>query len=600
MNQKENLKEKFKQALFSTIKVISDNYKLDKKENKNLSSKNFDFFEFDNLNKKEDYIKLRAETDSEALKIKFSNKKIYQKNLPSNSACRKLYDISEKIRYETLGSKMLKGISKNLVDNYNYKISVKRKDQLKSKDDVPVEEAFELYMMKKFLDIKLNTLSEKILSYWYKDFESSFEKHLSYLNKNVENQDNYNSKFSEILKQMEIFDSEDDNENKENQDSENLNNENKEQENQNQAQGEEEQKKQEESQNGLDSEYDLSEFKMDEQLVDTDSDKQSSEKVIQKMNSKNGNNEYQVFTNQFDEIAKAEILETNEEISKLRKSLDQQLTSFQDLITKLANKLQRQLLAKQNRAWEFDLEEGLLDSSKLTRIIIDPQNSLSFKKEKDLEFKDTVVTLLIDNSGSMRGRPITIAAICADILSRTLERCSVKVEILGFTTKNWKGGKSREEWNNKNKPKNPGRLNDLRHIIYKSADTHWRQSKNNLGLMLKEGLLKENIDGEAISWAFNRIKKRKEERKILMVISDGAPVDDSTLSVNSGDFLEKHLKKIVKFIETKTDIEILAIGIGHDVSRYYSKAIKITDVQELGDVMISQLSGLFENKKKLN
>ena len=600
MNQKENLKEKFKQALFSTIKVISDNYKLDKKENKNLSSKNFDFFEFDNLNKKEDYIKLRAETDSEALKIKFSNKKIYQKNLPSNSACKKLYDISEKIRYETLGSKMLKGISKNLIDNYNYKISVKRKDQLKSKDDVPVEEAFELYMMKKFLDIKLNTLSEKVLSYWEKDFESSFEKHLSYLNKNVENQDNYNSKFSEILKQMEIFDSEDDNENKENQDSENLNNENKEQENQNQAQGEEEQKKQEESQNGLDSEYDLNEFKMDEQLVDTDSDKQSSEKVIQKMNSKNGNNEYQVFTNQFDEIAKAEILETNEEISKLRKSLDQQLTSFQDLITKLANKLQRQLLAKQNRAWEFDLEEGLLDSSKLTRIIIDPQNSLSFKKEKDLEFKDTVVTLLIDNSGSMRGRPITIAAICADILSRTLERCSVKVEILGFTTKNWKGGKSREEWNNKNKPKNPGRLNDLRHIIYKSADTHWRQSKNNLGLMLKEGLLKENIYGEAISWAFNRIKKRKEERKILMVISDGAPVDASTLSVNSGDFLEKHLKKIVKFIETKTDIEILAIGIGHDVSRYYSKAIKITDVQELGDVMISQLSGLFENKKKLN
>ena len=600
MKPKEELKEKLKQALFSTIKVISDNYKLDKKENINLSSKNFDFFEFDNLNKKEDYIKLRAETDSEALKIKFSNKKIYQKNSPINSACRKLYDISEKIRYETLGSKMLKGISKNLVDNYNYKVSVKRKDQLKSKDDVPVEEAFELYMMKKFLGIELNILSEKILSYWEKDFKSSFEKHLSYLNKNIENQENYNSKFSEILKQMEIFDAEDDNENKENQDSENLNNENKEQDSQNQAQGEEEQKKQEESQNGLDAEYDLNEFKMDEQLVDTDSDKQSSEKVVQKMNSNNGNNEYQVFTNQFDEIAKAETLENNEEISKLRKTLDQQLTSFQDLITKLANKLQRQLLAKQNRAWEFDLEEGLLDSSKLTRIIIDPQNSLSFKKEKDLEFKDTVVTLLIDNSGSMRGRPITIAAICADILSRTLERCSVKVEILGFTTKNWKGGKSREEWNKKNKPKNPGRLNDLRHIIYKSADTHWRQSKNNLGLMLKEGLLKENIDGEAISWAFNRIKKRKEERKILMVISDGAPVDDSTLSVNSGDFLEKHLKKIVKFIENKTDIEILAIGIGHDVSRYYSKAIKITDVQELGDVMISQLSGLFENKKKLN
>ena len=346
--------------------------------------------------------------------------------------------------------------------------------------------------------------------------------------------------------------------------------------------------------------YDINDSIINEQLVDTDSNKQSNEKVIQKMNTNIGNKEYHIYTNQFDEIAKAETLETNEEISKLRKNLDQQLTSFQDLITKLANKLQRQLLAKQNRAWEFDLEEGLLDSSKLTRIIIDPQNSLSFKKEKDLEFKDTVVTLLIDNSGSMRGRPITIAAICGDILSRTLERCSVKVEILGFTTKNWKGGKSREEWNKNNKPKNPGRLNDLRHIIYKSADTHWRQSKKNLGLMLKEGLLKENIDGEAISWAFNRLKKRKEERKILMVISDGAPVDDSTLSVNSGDFLEKHLKKIVKFIEDKTEIEILAIGIGHDVSRYYNRAIKITDVNELGDVMISQLSELFDKKNKLH
>ena len=289
-----------------------------------------------------------------------------------------------------------------------------------------------------------------------------------------------------------------------------------------------------------------------------------------------------------------------EEILKLRKSLDQQLLTFHDLITKLANKLQRQLLAIQKRSWEFDLEEGLLDTSRLTRIIMDPYSSLSFKKEKDLKFKDTVVTLLIDNSGSMRGRPITIAAICADILSRTLERCSVKVEILGFTTKNWKGGKSREIWNKNNKPKNPGRLNDLRHIVYKSADTQWRMAKNNLGLMLKEGILKENIDGEAINWAFSRLKKRKEERKILMVISDGAPVDDSTLSVNSGDYLEKHLKRTVKYIENRSDVEILAIGIGHDVSRYYSKAIKITDVQELGDVMIEQLSFLFSSKRKLN
>jgi cobaltochelatase CobT len=395
---------------------------------------------------------------------------------------------------------------------------------------------------------------------------------------------------------MNIFDAETENEKNENQDVDDESNNNQ----QDQSENEQEKNKQDENQNGIDGDYDLNEYKIDEQLVDTDSEQQSSKNVTQKVNNSINDKEYKIFTSQFDEETKAENLENIEEISRLRKNLDQQLTTFQDLITKLANKLQRQLLAKQNRAWEFDLEEGLLDSSKLPRIIIDPYNSLSFKKEKDLDFKDTIVTLLIDNSGSMRGRPITIAALCADILSRTLERCAVKVEILGFTTKNWKGGKSREEWNKNNKPKNPGRLNDLRHIIYKSADTHWRQSKKNLGLMLKEGLLKENIDGEAITWAYNRLKKRKEERKILMVISDGAPVDDSTLSVNSGDFLEKHLKKMVKFIENKSDIEILAIGIGHDVSRYYSKAIKITDVQELGDVMISQLSGLFENKNKLN
>ena len=599
MNKEDNFKEKFKQALISTIKVISDEYRVETELKKNLSSKNYNFFELDNLSSKQDYIKLRAETDSEALKRKFSNKEIYKKNLPKNSSCRSLYDISEKIRYELLGTKMLKGISKNLKENYNHKIVIKRKDQLKTREDVRISEAFELYMLKNFFDIKLIPLSEKILSFWENDFKTSLDKHLNYLNKNLENQEIYNSKFSQLLQEMEIFKSEnyDEEENQKNED-EQDNNLNRDSENENQD--DQEKGQQEQDQNGIDADYDLDEYRMDEQLVDTDLDKQSYETVFQKMNAGIEDKEYKIFTSQFDEITMAENLESKEEIIKLRKSLDQQLVSFQNLITKLANKLQRQLLAKQNRAWEFDLEEGLLDSSKLTRIIMDPYNSLSFKKEKDLDFKDTVVTLLIDNSGSMRGRPITIAAICADILSRTLERCSVKVEILGFTTKNWKGGKSREEWNKNNKPKNPGRLNDLRHIIYKGADIHWRQSKRNLGLMLKEGLLKENIDGEAISWAFNRLKKRKEERKILMVISDGAPVDDSTLSVNSGDFLEKNLKKIVKFIESKSEIEILAIGIGHDVSRYYNKAIKITDVQELGDVMIGQLSGLFDNKKKLH
>ena len=600
MNKEDNFKEKFKEALISTLKVISDDYKVNENENKNLKSKNFNFLEIDNIKNKQDYNKIRAETDSEALKRKFSNNNIYQKNSPSNSSCKLLYNISEKIRYEVLGTKMLKGISRNLKDNYSYKILNKKKDLIKSKEDVEIAEAFELYMLKNFMEIKLDSLSEKTLSYWEKDFNNSFKNHIKYLSNNLENQDSYNSKFSEILQNMEIFDSE------KNEDEKKAEEEKKQDENNsNKNESNESSKSEESSQDdnmkeGVDGIDDNNEFRLDEQLLDADSESESSENIIQKSKSGISDKDYKIFTTEFDEIAKAETLENQEEIIKLRKNLDQQLTNFQNLITKLANKLQRQLLAKQNRSWDFDLEEGLLDSSKLPRVVIDPYNSLSFKKEKDLEFKDTVVTLLIDNSGSMRGRPITIAAICADILSRTLERCSVKVEILGFTTKNWKGGRSREDWNKKGKEKYPGRLNDLRHIIYKSADTHWRQSKKNLGLMLKEGLLKENIDGEAITWAFNRLNKRKEERKILMVISDGAPVDDSTLSVNSGDYLEKHLKKIVKFIENNSQIEILAIGIGHDVSRYYQKAIKITDVQELGDVMISQLSGLFDNKKKFH
>ena len=600
MSSKEaNLKEKLRQALASTIRVISDDLDIKQNYKDNKSSTKLDFFDLDNFKSKIDFIKARAEADSSALKKKFSNDTIYKKNLPKNSSCKSLYAIAEKIRYETLGSNMLKGIEKNLKDNYSQIINLKKKDQLKTKEDVPVTEAFELYMLKNFHNIKLNSLSSKMLNLWEKEFDKSISKHANFLKNNFEDQNVYGSRFSKILQEMDIFQSEDNEETKEdNQDQGQENPSNDEQESDTDDQ--KDKNKDQETEASLDSDYEIDEYKLDEQLLETDSDQQSSEQVIQKKDINDFNLEYKIYTTKFDEIIKAENLENAEEANKLRKTLDQQLVGFQDIVTKLANKLQRQLLAKQNRAWEFDLEEGLLDSSKLPRIIMDPYNSLSFKKEKDLDFKDTIVTLLIDNSGSMRGRPITIAAICADILSRTLERCSVKVEILGFTTKNWKGGQSREFWNKQEKPKTPGRLNDLRHIIYKGADTHWRQAKNNLGLMLKEGLLKENIDGEAINWAFSRLKKRKEERKILMVISDGAPVDDSTLSVNSGDFLEKHLKKMVKFIEEKTEIEVLAIGIGHDVSRYYNRAIKITDVNELGDVMISQLGTLFDAKKKLH
>ena len=590
-----DFKEKFKQALTSTIKVISEEFGTFKYDKNYGDAKKFDYVKLDDLNTKSDLTKARAEADSVALKKKFSNDTTYKKNLPLNSSCKPLYAIAEKIRCECLGAKNMLGIKKNFEDNYNQIISLKNKDQLKSKEDVSVLEAFELYMLKKFHNIKMNNLSQKILEFWEKDF-THIDNHIDFLKNNLENQKNYSSKFSEILSKMEIFQNGEEEIKDNDQADEQNNSSNQNQENEDQDI--KDQNKEDKVEAKLETDYDINEYRLDEDIMDTDKDERTAEEIIKRKNIKDVNLDYKIYTTNFDEIIKAEKLENSEETNKLRKTLDQQLIGFHDVVTKLANKLHRQLLARQNRSWNFDLEEGLLDSSKLTRVIMDPFNSLSFKKEKDLDFKDTLVTLLIDNSGSMRGRPITIAAICADILSRTLEKCSVKVEILGFTTKNWKGGKSRELWNKNGKPKVPGRLNDLRHIIYKSADSSCRQAKNNLGLMLREGLLKENIDGEAISWAFSRLKKRKEERKILMVISDGAPVDDSTLSVNSGDFLEKHLKKIVKFIEEKTEIEILAIGIGHDVSRYYDRAIKITDVNELGDVMISQLSSLFDKKNK--
>ena len=595
--KREILEEQIKQALTSTFKVISNHIEDKNSKNKDLEIKTLDFSEIKDLKSKNDYIRLRANTDSKALKLRFSDNGIFIKNQPKNPALIKIYELSEKIRCEMLGSNMLNGIKKNLENNYYQKINNKKYKDVNAKKDINVLDAFELYIIEKFFKLNLSEISQKTLSYWRKDFDKNFDNHLNYLIDNFENQENYNSKFSQLLEKMDIFENDQNQESNQNQDNQNQSN--------NDTSGDEENNDKQDSQDkvsedqlSVETDYDVNQFRMEEDSEQSEESGESLERVTQKLNINKKNIEYKVFTSKFDEIAKAENLEKEEEILRLRKNLDQQLINFQDLITKLANKLQRQLLAIQNRSWEYDLEEGLLDSSKLTRIIIDPQNSLSFKKEKDFEFKDTIVTLLIDNSGSMRGRPITIAALCADILSRTLERCNVKVEILGFTTKNWKGGESREEWNKNGKPQYPGRLNDLRHIIYKSADSNWRQSKKNLGLMLKEGLLKENIDGEAILWAFNRLKKRKEERKILMVISDGAPVDDSTLSVNSGDFLEKHLKKVVKTIQDNKDFEILAIGIGHDVSRYYKKAIKITDVQELGDVMIKQLSQLFDNKNE--
>tara|TARA_Y100000590_G_scaffold349088_1_gene400468 strand:+ start:3416 stop:5215 length:1800 start_codon:yes stop_codon:yes gene_type:complete len=594
MNDKELLKERFKSAVSSTVKAISENFDLEIKFGSSMSSKenSLNLPEVANLKKLQDFTNLRAFADSEALKIKYTNKKIYLENEPRGVMGKALYAIAEKIRYEKIGSDKLKGVKNNLIQCYENKFKDKKTSEIKTESDVPITDAFELYLRSHFFKIKQNNATKQVLSYWKDLFDKNLKTKLKELDSCIKDQYKFDRLAADLINNLDFEDSDtqEKKEEKETQEDSSQTDQNSE---------ENSLSKKEESQSS-DADLNVIEDNSESLSKDEDSNQNEAENetnLIRDNQKKLSKEKYKVFTNEFDEIKNAEDLENVDEITRLRKNLDQQLTNLQSLVAKLANKLQRQLLAKQNRSWEFDLEEGMLDASKLSRVIIDPFHSLSYKMEKETEFKDTIVTILIDNSGSMRGRPISVAAICADILSRTLERCSVKVEILGFTTKNWKGGKSREKWNLENKPLTPGRLNDLRHIIYKSADKPWRQSKKNLGLMLKEGLLKENIDGEALLWAFKRIVVRKEERKILMVISDGAPVDDSTLSVNSGDYLEKHLKQTVKWIEENSNIEVLAIGIGHDVTRYYNRAIKIADVQELGDVMVNQLTKLFSEKK---
>ena len=595
MDEKEVLKERFKTAVSSAIKVISEKFDIEINFGNNTSTKknSLNLPELINLKNIQDFTNLRAFADSEALKMKYTSEKIYLKNEPKGVTAKSLYAIAEKIRYEKIGSNKLIGIRNNITQCYENKFKNKKISEIKTEGDVSVTEAFELYLRSHFFNIKQNEAKKKILSYWKESFDKILKKNINELEKNLYDQNKFGNLIAELIENLEFEDSDKKEKNERNETSKESPSSNEEKNDEKQLKDNEENKENETEISAIDS--DSESFKENEDLDKKESTKQVVDKDLSKNLKNSFKQKYKVFTNEFDETKEAGDLEKEDEISRLRKNLDQQLVSLQNVIAKLANKLQRQLMAKQNRSWEFDLEEGVLDSSKLSRIIIDPFNPQSFKMEKKTEFKDTLVTLLIDNSGSMRGRPISVAAICADILSRTLERCSVKVEVLGFTTKNWKGGKSREKWNLNGKPNNPGRLNDVRHIIYKSADKLWRQSKKNIGLMLKEGLLKENIDGEALLWAFKRLTKRKEERKILMIISDGAPVDDSTLSVNSGDYLEKHLKQTVKWIEENSNIEILAIGIGHDVTRYYKKAIKITDVQELGDVMVNQLTNLFSS-----
>ena len=592
-NKKEKI-ETFKTAISSTVRTLSNSEKIEVSFGNQISKSEKNSIRLPDLEfnqNKINFDEIRAVADSKSLKLRLSNNKTLKKFEPEGNISKRLYNISEKIRCEMIGSSYFKGVKNNIEKFYLKRIS--GLDLKRSEDKIA--EAFENYLRVKFLDLKNNSQIDNKLKSYKKDLNDRFKSKISELKDLSLDQEKFNSLISQLISEMSL----DENIDEEQKREEENKNDKKQSEPQNQ------------DQKTKDKEEKHEEMSIDRGIPDLENQTKDSDKAEEELEiednsrpdlKKRGNNQfgdlkYKTFTEEFDEIIKAEELENSEELVRLRKNLDQQLLQLKNFISKLANKLQRKLLAKQNRSWNFDLEEGLLDTSKLPRIIMDPFNSLSFKKEKDIDFKDTLVTILIDNSGSMRGKPISVAAICADILSRTLERCMVKVEILGFTTKHWKGGSSREKWMKNNKPSLPGRLNDLRHIIYKSADTPWRQAKNNMGLMLKEGLLKENIDGEALKWAFNKMNKRKEDRKILMVISDGAPVDDSTLSTNTSEYLETNLKNTVKWIEKKSNIELLAIGIGHDVTRYYERAVKITDVQDLGDVMINQLTDLFVKNK---
>ena len=596
MGKKIEIIENFKRAIASTVKSIIGDEQVEVIFGNDVNKKNKKTIilpSFKNINDKVDYTKTRALADSEALRLKCSDINIYNSFEPHGNTSKLLYAAAEKIRYENIGSSYFKGVKQNL--NYFYAIKSKKKVEDKN-NDYEFIDAFEYYLRSNISKFNKNKESENKYKKYKKKLDAKLKYKIEALNNSLLDQKKFNALISKIISQLKIDENIDSGQKENDQkNTDNFENKAKDENNQSSKDGE----KNEMSIDASLPDVDQLSSEIDKEIEVEEEKKSLNFPNNRKVGNKNfGESKYKSYTQEFDETIAAEELEGKEERLRLRQNLDQQLLSLKNFISKLANKLQRKLLAKQNRSWEFDLEEGSLDTSKLTRIIIDPLNSLSFKKEKDIKFKDTLVTILIDNSGSMRGKPISVAAICADILARTLERCSVKVEILGFTTKHWKGGQSREKWTNNQKPLFPGRLNDLRHIIYKSADTPWRQSKNNMGLMLKEGLLKENIDGEALKWAYNKVLRRKEERKILMVISDGAPVDDSTLSTNASDFLENNLKQTVKWIEKSSSIELLAIGIGHDVTRYYNKAIKIADVQDLGDVMINQLIDLFDEDKK--
>lgn len=549
---------------------------------------------------------VRGEADALALKMRHHDVKLHTSRRPSGDVAPALYDALEQARVEALGSRYMAGVGKNIAAALDERYRADGFHRLEGRSDAALPEVVRLMARVAFAGEPPPPAALHIFEQWQPWLESKIGQDILELEQKLDDQKAYGEVVRRLISDLDIdFLDENSSENG------HEDNDAKMGEEQNDGNSEEE---------GDDSSgaaEDLTEAAMNEMASD-----ETGESALSNMSDEvfpaPGSEEpgdpratrldnqdifnfprapaYKAYCEEFDEIITADILCDPEELTRLRQLLDQQLLHMQSIIGKLANRLQRRLLAKQQRAWDFNLEEGILDTARLDRIVIDPRHPLSFKMERETDFRDTVVTLLIDNSGSMRGRPITIAAMSADILARTLERCGVKVEILGFTTRAWKGGQARERWITDGKQSNPGRLNDLRHIIYKSADAHWRRSHKNLGLMLREGLLKENVDGEALMWAHNRLIIRSEQRRILMVISDGAPVDDSTLSVNPGNYLERHLRSAIAYIETRSPVELVAIGIGHDVTRYYRRAVTIVDVEQLGGAMMEELAQLFDEE----
>ncbi|HEX2148095.1 MAG TPA: cobaltochelatase subunit CobT [Pseudorhizobium sp.] len=545
--------------------------------------------------------------DSMALRLSCHDSSVHANLSPQGADARSVFDAVEQARVESLGALRMSGVASNLESMNAEKYAKANFSGIERQEDAPLAEAMAMMVREKLAGTQAPASAGKVLDLWRPFIEEKAGGDLDNLKEAIEDQQAFAKLVRHMLSSMQMAedlgDDESDPEEMENpneddqpRSNETENEEVEEEAGSDAAPAEQSQAADEELDEGEMEGAEMSDDEMSDEAEDHSETPGETRRPHSPFDDFNDKVDYHIFTQEFDEEVLAEELCDEAELDRLRAFLDKQLAHLQGAVGRLANRLQRRLMAQQNRSWDFDLEEGYLDPARLVRLIIDPMQPLSFKKERDTQFRDTVVSLVLDNSGSMRGRPITVAATCADILARTLERCGVKVEILGFTTKAWKGGQSREQWLAGGKPANPGRLNDLRHIVYKSADAPWRRSRRNLGLMMREGLLKENIDGEALMWAHNRLIARPEQRKILMMISDGAPVDDSTLSVNPGNYLERHLRAVIEQIETRSPIELLAIGIGHDVTRYYRKAVTIVDADELAGAMTEQLAALFEEK----